>query len=54
MTLSAGAAAYPVHGSSGMAVIGEADAALYRAKQKGRDRVECAGDAGAHLHTVAG
>lgn len=43
VTLSAGAAAYPMHGSSGNAVIGEADAALYRAKQNGRDRVECAG-----------
>lgn len=53
VTLSAGVAAYPIHGSSGTAVIGEADAALYRAKQKGRDRVECAGQSGpAQLHTV--
>ncbi|MBV9571022.1 MAG: diguanylate cyclase [Alphaproteobacteria bacterium] len=43
VTLSAGVAAYPIHGGSGLAVIGEADAALYRAKQNGRDRVECAG-----------
>lgn len=47
VTFSAGVAAYPIHGSSGMAVIGEADAALYRAKQQGRDRVECAGQSGA-------
>jgi diguanylate cyclase (GGDEF)-like protein len=47
VTFSAGVAAYPIHGSSGMAVIGEADAALYRAKQQGRDRVECAAQNGA-------
>jgi diguanylate cyclase (GGDEF)-like protein len=46
VTLSSGVAAYPIHGSSGMAVIGEADAALYRAKRQGRDRVECASQNG--------
>ena len=30
VTLSAGVAAYPIHGSSGVVVIGEADAALYQ------------------------
>lgn len=55
VTLSAGVAAYPIHGGSGAVVIGEADAALYRAKQQGRDRVECAGHAAAaHIHSVAG
>jgi diguanylate cyclase (GGDEF)-like protein len=54
VTFSAGVAAYPIHGNTGVAVIGEADTALYRAKQKGRDRVECAAQTTpAQLHTVA-
>jgi GGDEF domain-containing protein len=37
---SAGLASYSANGSPGPLVIGEADAALYRAKQNGRDRIE--------------
>jgi diguanylate cyclase (GGDEF)-like protein/PAS domain S-box-containing protein len=39
LTISAGVALYPDHGSSGKDVIRAADAALYRAKADGRDRV---------------
>jgi diguanylate cyclase (GGDEF)-like protein len=42
VTISAGVAVFPTHGSSGRAVINAADQALYRAKQFGRDRVEVA------------
>jgi diguanylate cyclase (GGDEF)-like protein len=42
VTISAGVAVFPTHGSSGRAVINAADQALYRAKQLGRDRVEVA------------
>jgi len=38
-TLSAGVAASPVHGVSPAALVANADAALYRAKREGRDRV---------------
>jgi diguanylate cyclase (GGDEF)-like protein len=38
-TLSAGVAAFPVHGVSPAALVANADAALYRAKREGRDRV---------------
>ena len=38
-TLSAGVAACPEHGSTPAALIEAADAALYRAKRDGRDRV---------------
>jgi diguanylate cyclase (GGDEF)-like protein len=41
ITISLGVACFPEHGPSGAAVIRSADAALYRAKQQGRDRVEC-------------
>jgi diguanylate cyclase (GGDEF)-like protein len=37
--VSAGVAAFPVHGSTAEALILAADAALYRAKHEGRDRV---------------
>jgi diguanylate cyclase (GGDEF)-like protein/PAS domain S-box-containing protein len=40
LTLSLGVAAYPDHGTTGMAVIQSADMALYRAKQSGRNRIE--------------
>ncbi len=40
LTLSLGVAAYPDHGTTGMAVIRSADMALYRAKQAGRNRIE--------------
>lgn len=40
LTLSAGVAAYPEHGSSGKDLVAAADAALYRAKREGGDRVE--------------
>ncbi|HEU0201911.1 MAG TPA: diguanylate cyclase [Burkholderiaceae bacterium] len=39
VTISLGVAAYPVHGENMAAVLRAADAALYRAKSGGRDRV---------------
>lgn len=42
ITLSLGVAAFPDHGSTGEAVLSAADAALYRAKREGRDRVAVA------------
>jgi diguanylate cyclase (GGDEF)-like protein len=39
MTLSAGVAIFPVHGTSADILIRSADAALYGAKQEGRNRV---------------
>ena len=39
VTISAGVAAYPEHGTTGEALVQAADAALYRAKNAGRDRV---------------
>jgi diguanylate cyclase (GGDEF)-like protein len=41
-TISLGVATFPEHGSTGDEVITAADAALYRVKQGGRDRVEIA------------
>jgi diguanylate cyclase (GGDEF)-like protein len=41
-TLSLGVAIFPDHGVTAEEVIAAADAALYRAKQAGRDRVEIA------------
>ncbi len=41
-TISVGVAAYPNQGPTGEAVLRAADAALYRAKKAGRDRVEAA------------
>jgi len=38
-TLSLGVAVYPDHGDTGLQLIQSADAALYRAKQAGRDQV---------------
>lgn len=42
VTISIGVADYPGHGESRDALVGAADAALYRAKQKGRNRVVAA------------
>jgi diguanylate cyclase (GGDEF)-like protein len=39
VTISIGLAAYPEHGLAGDALLRSADAALYRAKREGRDRV---------------
>jgi diguanylate cyclase (GGDEF)-like protein len=39
VTLSIGVACYPQHGDTGAALLHAADAALYRAKAQGRDRV---------------
>jgi len=39
ITLSAGIAAFPQHGSTGEVLLQAADAALYRAKSEGRDRI---------------
>ena len=41
-TISLGVAIFPDHGFTAEEVIAAADAALYRAKQAGRDRVEIA------------
>ena len=40
VTVSVGAAAYPDHGLSGPDLLAAADAALYKAKENGRNRVE--------------
>ncbi|MDQ6726305.1 MAG: GGDEF domain-containing protein, partial [Actinomycetota bacterium] len=42
LTISVGVAAYPEHGSSGKDLVAAADAAMYRAKAGGRNRVEAA------------
>ncbi|HLJ59783.1 MAG TPA: diguanylate cyclase [bacterium] len=42
MTLSLGVATYPTHGATMESLIRAADAALYRAKQRGRARIEVA------------
>ncbi|WP_045054391.1 diguanylate cyclase [Aliterella atlantica] len=42
ITLSLGVASFPEHGVTGQVVIRQADAALYRAKQEGRDAVRVA------------
>ena len=39
VTMSVGVAAMPAHGESSRALLEAADAALYRAKREGRDRV---------------
>jgi diguanylate cyclase (GGDEF)-like protein len=43
ITISVGVAAYPEHGSSGKDLVAAADAAMYQAKARGRNRVEDAG-----------
>jgi len=43
VTISVGIGAFPDHGESGQAVLRVADAALYKAKQSGRDRVVAGG-----------
>ncbi|EDZ92595.1 MULTISPECIES: sensor domain-containing diguanylate cyclase [Limnospira] len=42
VSFSIGVATFPEHGLTGEAVVEAADAALYRAKREGRDRVICA------------
>jgi diguanylate cyclase (GGDEF)-like protein len=42
VTVSVGVASYPEHGSTVKELVAAADAALYRAKAGGRDRVEAA------------
>ncbi len=41
-TLSAGVAAFPVHGADSHALLRNADLAMYRAKREGRNRAVCA------------
>jgi diguanylate cyclase (GGDEF)-like protein len=43
ITLSIGIAEFPAHGDSPEAIIASADAAMYKAKRAGRDRVASAG-----------
>ena len=43
LTVSVGAAEYPTHGETPEELIGSADAAMYQAKNEGRDRVIVAG-----------
>ncbi|MCX5893233.1 MAG: diguanylate cyclase, partial [Deltaproteobacteria bacterium] len=50
ITISLGAAGFPEHGATGEEVIRAADAALYRAKQEGRDRVVVAESSTASRH----
>ena len=45
--MSAGVAVYPGQGETGDEVLVAADAALYKAKHDGRNRVICAGAAAA-------
>jgi len=47
-TVSVGVALFPEHGDNGEAVIRAADAAMYRSKQGGRNRVTTAEEAGAN------
>ena len=42
VTISSGVAVFPEHGATGLELIQAADAALYRAKREGRDRVVAA------------
>jgi diguanylate cyclase (GGDEF)-like protein len=48
ITISVGVAAYPEHGAAGKDLVAAADAAMYQAKARGRNRVEhaVAGDTG--------
>ena len=46
VTISIGVAEFPSHGDTENAIIGQADAALYKAKRAGRDRVMLAGARG--------
>jgi len=40
ITISVGVAAYPEHGDAGKDLVAAADAAMYQAKARGRNRVE--------------
>ncbi|HZP85392.1 MAG TPA: diguanylate cyclase, partial [Burkholderiales bacterium] len=49
VTMSLGVAVYPTHGGTVSELIRAADAALYRAKSAGRNRVEVAGESGERM-----
>ena len=53
VTLSFGVAEYPLTGETGAALLAAADAALYRAKQGDRDRVEIAAGSGMRNESIA-
>jgi len=53
ITLSLGVAVFPAHGETAQAVLRAADAALYKAKENGRDRVELAVGGAASHHSAA-
>ena len=44
ITVSVGVASYPLHASSLDALVDAADLAVYRAKERGKNRVEMAGE----------
>ncbi|MBV8981431.1 MAG: GGDEF domain-containing protein, partial [Acidimicrobiia bacterium] len=54
VTVSVGAASYPDHGLSGPDLLAAADAALYKAKENGRNRVEEAEPGGRQAPRGAG
>jgi GGDEF domain-containing protein len=44
MSVSVGVAAFPIHGETRDALLAAVDAALYKAKEQGKDRVVIAGE----------
>jgi diguanylate cyclase (GGDEF)-like protein/PAS domain S-box-containing protein len=52
ITISIGVASYPIHGATAQELFASADAALYRAKRAGRDRVATANDTNTEASTA--